>query len=84
MDDFIEYDEDEDEQGYGGGPRYDYASDASSDMEAGMDEVYDEEQRAARIAQREDMEQERMEMSLKAAKEKRKREALEALRANRR
>lgn len=86
FDDFIEYDEDEDEQGYGGrgGPRYDYASDGSSDMEAGMDEVYDEEQRAARIARQEDLEEERREMSLKAAKEDRKRKALEALRANRR
>ncbi|KEY70020.1 hypothetical protein S7711_04035 [Stachybotrys chartarum IBT 7711] len=81
LDDFIDYDdEEEDEQG----PRYDYASDGSSDMEAGLDDIDVEETQAERIARKEDLEQERLERSLKMAKEERKRKALEALRANRR
>ncbi|KAM4055209.1 SPT2 chromatin protein [Hirsutella rhossiliensis] len=80
MDDFIEYDDEEDE----GGPQYGYASDGSSDMEAGMDELDVEEKRAEHLARREDIEQERLEKSLKAAKEDRKRRALEALRAGNR
>jgi protein SPT2 len=79
LDDFIEYDDEDDE----GGPRYDYASDGSSDMEAGMDELDIEERRAEQIARREDIEEERRERSLKEAKEARKRAALEALRAKR-
>ncbi|KAF5229420.1 hypothetical protein FAUST_10426 [Fusarium austroamericanum] len=80
MDDFIDYD-DEDDQG---GPRYDYASDASSDMEAGLDDIDGEERRAELIARREDIEEERLERKLKADKEARKRQALEQLRASRR
>ncbi|KOS19698.1 hypothetical protein ESCO_001149 [Escovopsis weberi] len=79
LDDFIDYDDEEE-----GPPRYDYASDASSDMEAGIDDIDDEERQAERIARREDLEQERLEKTLKNAKEERKRKALEALRANRR
>lgn len=79
LDDFIDYDEDEEDQGQGGA----YYSDASSDMEAGLDELDIEEQKAERIARREDVEQERLERSLKAAKERR-RQALEALGAARR
>lgn len=82
LDDFIDYDDDEEEDQ--GGPRYDYASDASSDMEAGLDDIDVEERRAAAIARREDVEEEQLEKSLKAAKEDRKRRALEALRAGRR
>jgi hypothetical protein len=82
LDDFIDYDEDEDEGA--GGPRYEYASDGSSDMEAGLSDIDDEETQAERIARREDQEQDRLEKSLKQAKEERKRKALEALRANRR
>lgn len=78
LDDFIEYDDDDDDQG---GPRYQYDSDGSSDMEAGLDELTGEERMAERIARREDIEEERLEKSLKAAKEERKRKALEALRA---
>lgn len=74
MDDFIDYDDEEDEQG----PRYGYASDESSDMEAGLDDIDVEERRAAAIARREDIEEERLERSLKAAKEARKRKALES------
>ena len=81
LDDFIDYDDEEEEEG---GPRYDYASDESSDMEAGLDDIDVEERRAEVIARREDIEEERLEKSLKAAKEDRKRKALEALRAGRR
>ncbi|KAF5005950.1 hypothetical protein FDECE_7648 [Fusarium decemcellulare] len=81
LDDFIDYDDEEDDDG---GPRYDYASDGSSDMEAGLDELDVEERRAEQIARREDIEEERLERKLKADKEARKRQALEALRAGRR
>ncbi|KAF1730364.1 hypothetical protein CRV24_009825 [Beauveria bassiana] len=74
MDDFIDYDEEEEDEG--GEPRYGYASDASSDMEAGMDDIYDEEDRAARIARLEDVREEKLEKRLKAAKEERRRRAL--------
>ncbi|OAA80070.1 Chromatin SPT2 [Akanthomyces lecanii RCEF 1005] len=73
MDDFIDYDDEEDggvERGHG------YASDGSSDMEAGMDDIYDEEDRAARIARQEDIREKQLEESLKAAKEERRRRAL--------
>lgn len=80
LDDFIEYDDDEDE----GGPRHGYASDGSSDMEAGLDDIDLEERRADYIGRREDQEEERIERSLKQVKEERKRKALEALRAHRR
>jgi protein SPT2 len=80
MDDFIDYDDEEEE----GGPRYGYASDGSSDMEAGLDELDDEERYAERLARKEDIEQERLERSLKVAKEERKRKALEALRVGKR
>ncbi|KAF5138792.1 hypothetical protein E5D57_002578 [Metarhizium anisopliae] len=80
LDDFIEYDDEEDE----GGPRYDYDSEGSSDMEAGLDELDKEERRAEFIGRREDQDEERLEKSLKAAKEDRKRKALETLRARRR
>lgn len=73
MDDFIDYDDDED----GGGERgHGYASDGSSDMEAGMDDIYDEEDRAARIARQEDIREKQLEETLKAAKEERRRRAL--------
>ena len=54
------------------------------DLEAGLDDLADEESRAERIARQEDIEEQRLEASLKAAKEDRKRKALEALRAKRR
>ncbi|KAJ6783413.1 hypothetical protein PWT90_02223 [Aphanocladium album] len=72
MEDFIEYD---DEEG-GGEPGYGYASDGSSDMEAGMDDIYDEEDRAARIARQEDIREKRLEETLKAQKEERRRRAM--------
>ncbi|KAL6872371.1 hypothetical protein HDV57DRAFT_505554 [Trichoderma longibrachiatum] len=79
MDDFIDYDDEEDE-----GPQYGYASDETSDMEAGLEDIDDEERMAERIARREDLREEQLERSLKLAKEEKKRKALEALRANRR
>ncbi|KHO00631.1 Chromatin SPT2 [Metarhizium album ARSEF 1941] len=79
LDDFIEYDDEEE-----GGPRYGYDSEGSSDMEAGLDELDKEERRAEFIGRKEDLEEERLEKTLKAAKEDRKRKALEALRARRR
>ncbi|RCI09853.1 hypothetical protein L249_3839 [Ophiocordyceps polyrhachis-furcata BCC 54312] len=84
LDDFIEYDDDEDEAAQPG-PRYNYAaSDASSDMEAGLDELDVEERRAELLARREDIQEERLERSLKAAKEDRKRRAMDAFRAGKR
>lgn len=71
MDDFIEYDGEEEDE-----PRYGYASDGSSDMEAGMDDIYDEEDRATRIARQEDIREKRLEETLKAAKEERRRKAM--------
>ena len=79
LDDFIDYDDDEED-----GPRYGYASDASSDMEAGLDELDVEERRAEILARKEDVEEERLEKTLKAVKEDRKRKALAALRAGKR
>lgn len=73
MDDFIDYD---DEAEGGGEPGYGYASDGSSDMEAGMDDMFDEEDRAARIARQEDIREERLEKTLKAQKEERRRRAM--------
>ncbi|TDZ53519.1 hypothetical protein CTRI78_v006954 [Colletotrichum trifolii] len=73
MDDFIDYDDEEDE----GGPRYNYNSDASSDMEAGADDVWEEEQMAERVARLEDKKEEALERRLKAEKEERKRKFLE-------
>ncbi|QPG97383.1 hypothetical protein C2857_006235 [Epichloe festucae Fl1] len=82
LDDFIDYDDEEEEEA--GGPRYDDASDGSSDMEAGLDDIDHEERRAEFIGRREDIEEERLEKTLKAAKEARKRRALEEMRARRR
>lgn len=79
MDDFIEYDEEEEGTGYGAGPRYKYDSyDDESDMEAGLSDIEDEETRAERFARREDMEQEALEKRLKREKEDKKRKFLEA------
>jgi hypothetical protein len=53
-------------------------------MEAGLDELDQEERRAEFIGRREDQEEDRLEKSLKTAKEERKRKALDALRGRRR
>ncbi|KAM9875520.1 spt2 chromatin protein [Verticillium dahliae] len=81
MDDFIDYDDEEEDDM--GGPRYRYDSGSESDMEAGMDDIYDEEAAAERAARREDIEQERLEKRLKAEKEERKRKFLEQQRNRR-
>ncbi|TIC94040.1 hypothetical protein CH35J_009378 [Colletotrichum higginsianum] len=78
LDDFIEYDDEDD-----AGPRYTYDSEGSSDMEAGMDDVWEEEAKAERVARLEDIEQEKLEKRLKAEKEERKRRFYEQQRARR-
>ncbi|GAB1311336.1 SPT2-domain-containing protein [Madurella fahalii] len=81
LDDFIEYDEDE-EPGYGNRPGYGYGSEEDeSDMEAGLSDIEDEEQEADRFARREDLEQEALERRLKREKEERKRKLLQAARS---
>ena len=80
LDDFIVDDEEDEEQqpGYGNPGRYRYDSyEEESDMEAGISDIEDEEQRALRQARREDLEQEAMEKRLKAEKEERRRRFLE-------
>ncbi|KAJ5112423.1 hypothetical protein N7532_000468 [Penicillium argentinense] len=66
VDEYLGTDE-EDEGDYGGGGYDDY-SDASSDMEAGFDDVANEEDTALKSARREDEEELRMEMAAKKAK----------------
>lgn len=79
LDDFIEYDEEEEEPGYGNARRYKYDSyDEESDMEAGISDIEDEEVKAERFARREDLEQEALEKRLKREKEEKKRKFLEA------
>ena len=63
--------DEEDEGDYGGYD--DYYSDASSDMEAGFDDVADEEGAALKSAQREDEEELRQEMAAKKEKMERQR-----------
>lgn len=70
LDDFIEYD-DEEEDPYGGRPRYD-SYDDESDMEAGLTDIDEEERRAEMLARKEDQEQEALELRLKREKERRK------------
>lgn len=81
LDDFIEYDDEEEveQRGPGSGRRYQYDSfDEESDMEAGLSDIEDEEQLADRQARREDLEQEALEKRLKREKEERKRKLLQA------
>lgn len=66
LDDFIEYDDED-------GDRYGYASDGSSDMEAGMDDIDGEERQAERMARLEDVRERKTEERLKAEKEERRR-----------
>lgn len=77
MDSFV-IDDEEEEEAYAAagrsGPQYRYDSgDESSDMEAGMDEIDDEEAMAAAIARRDDLREEEMERQRKLEKERRKR-----------
>ncbi|KAJ5666976.1 hypothetical protein N7462_011385 [Penicillium macrosclerotiorum] len=66
-DEYLGTDE-EDEGDYGYGGYDDYYSDASSDMEAGFDDMADEEDVALKSARREDEEEMRQEMAAKRAK----------------
>ncbi|KAI0889460.1 uncharacterized protein GGS22DRAFT_153947 [Annulohypoxylon maeteangense] len=69
LDDFIEYDDDEDPD-----PRhYDYASDGSSDMEAGLSDIDVEERRAEVLAREEDKREQALEEKLRREKEERRR-----------
>lgn len=70
MDDFIDYDDDEDDPR---GVSYGYASDASSDMEAGLSDIDVEERRAELLARQEDKREQALEEKLKREKEERKR-----------
>jgi protein SPT2 len=69
LDDFIEYDDEEENLD---NRRRGYYSDDSDDMEAGMDDIDEEEEHADYIARREDLDQELLERRLKAEKEERK------------
>ncbi|KAJ8131655.1 hypothetical protein O1611_g1969 [Lasiodiplodia mahajangana] len=69
LDDFIDYDDEEEQEG---GPRY-YDSDGSSDMEAGMSDIDTEERRAELYAREEDRREQALEEKLKKEKEERKR-----------
>ncbi|KAI0099073.1 hypothetical protein GGR51DRAFT_536649 [Nemania sp. FL0031] len=69
LDDFIDYDDEEEQEG---GPRY-YDSDGSSDMEAGMSDIDTEERRAELYAREEDRREQALEEKLKREKEERKR-----------
>ncbi len=73
LDDFIEYDDEEEEPGYGRGRGYDSMEEDESDMEAGMSDIDEEERHADFHARREDQEQEALERRLKREKEERKR-----------
>lgn len=78
MDNFIEYDDEEEAPGYGNGARDRYDSyEDESDMEAGLLDIEGEELEADRHARREDQEQEALEKRLKREKEERKRKSLE-------
>lgn len=72
MDDFIDYD-DEEEVDPRAKPRYGYADEEDeSDMEAGLTDIDEEERRAEMVARKEDQEQEALEMKLKREKERRR------------
>ncbi|KAI0478014.1 hypothetical protein F4859DRAFT_478397 [Xylaria cf. heliscus] len=69
LDDFIDYDDEEEDDG----PRY-YDSEGSSDMEAGMSDIDNEEKRAELYAREEDRREQALEEKLKKEKEERKRQ----------
>ncbi|KAK4182696.1 hypothetical protein QBC35DRAFT_146850 [Podospora australis] len=77
LDDFIVDDEDEDDYGR---PEPGYYSDDTDDMEAGLDEIDEEETAAERRARLEDQREQALELKLKREKEERKRRAMEAMR----
>lgn len=69
LDDFIEYDDEEDIPARGG---YDSLDEDESDMEAGLGDIDEEERRAEYFARREDQEQEALERRLKQEKERKR------------
>jgi hypothetical protein len=71
LDDFIDYDDEEEEDPRG--RQYDYDSDGSSDMEAGLSDIDTEERRAELAAIEEDRREKQLEEKLKREKEERKR-----------
>ncbi|KAI3331666.1 hypothetical protein HD806DRAFT_478000 [Xylariaceae sp. AK1471] len=71
LDDFIDYDEEEEEDPRG--RQYDYDSEGSSDMEAGLSDIDTEERRAELAAIEEDKREKALEEKLKREKEERKR-----------
>ncbi|KAI1815470.1 hypothetical protein GGS20DRAFT_543236 [Poronia punctata] len=75
LDDFIDYDEEEEEE-MGGRPRY-YDSDGSSDMEAGLSDIDTEERRAELAAREEDRREQALEEKLRREKEERRRRLLQ-------
>ncbi|KAG9251568.1 uncharacterized protein F5Z01DRAFT_639167 [Emericellopsis atlantica] len=74
LDDFIDYDDEEQEEV--GGPRYHYDSDGSSDMEAGLDELDLEERQAERMARQDDAREQALLEKLAKEKEERKKKLL--------
>jgi hypothetical protein len=74
-----EEDVSDDMDGYGEGEEDGYGSDASSDMEAGLDDMDAEEQRALRAAKDEDARELALETRLKREKEQKRKQALQAL-----
>ncbi|CAI4213706.1 unnamed protein product [Parascedosporium putredinis] len=77
MSDFIDYDDEEDE---GVPSRHYYSDEGSSDMEAGLDEIDDEEEQAEYLAKQDDWREQQLEKKLKLEKERRKQEALASVR----
>jgi hypothetical protein len=65
--------------GYGEDEEDDYGSDASSDMEAGFDDMDAEEARAAKVAREEDARELALETKLRQEKDSRRKQALQAL-----
>ncbi len=74
MADFIDYDDEDEPDPRGPGYGYGYESDGSSDMEAGLTDIDEEERRATFAAIREDKREQALEEKLKREKEERKRQ----------
>ncbi|RYP47498.1 hypothetical protein DL768_006470 [Monosporascus sp. mg162] len=72
LDDFIEYDDEDEPDPRGLGYSYGYDSDASSDMEAGISDIDEEEARATKEAIKEDKREQELEEKLRRQKEERK------------
>ena len=79
LDDFIEYDDEEEEPGYARAREY-ASEDDESDMEAGISDIDEEETRAEKVAKIEDAREKALEEKLRREKEARKAAALAAAR----